>query len=380
MINFFVDTKCEYTTHLVNVLTPLIYEGLQSIYTEALKVSNNEDNVLKVFQSFLRRIPKWSGEIIKQESDRIMNNSKSFSWLPDLVKATIKANMVVLSYNPSLRVQNKIDPKVYQDLKIEDFIHKIYIECARELINYPYLMYHQYPPIEFKRNQRETNMLIKDSIKEAVRKLLPIKQLLEFYLGVDLEQNIGNDNFDRNISEAEERNILKLIKRDLSDNNYPAELRNQSNLQNGGNREEPKDLQSKILDIIHKESTPKSDFNPHKNLTADIHTPNFANRLDTPMTKATRSLTTSSSTESIKNKNDNFDDKIKNVLEKQLGEVDLETSLSYRPETNDKDYQEIFANASNVEHQKNQSAGGNSIKEKDTIKNKKKFFTQYLNM
>jgi hypothetical protein len=58
MINFFIETKSEYTIQLVNVLTPLIYEGIQSIYTEALKLSNESNNVLKVFQSFLKRIPK----------------------------------------------------------------------------------------------------------------------------------------------------------------------------------------------------------------------------------------------------------------------------------------------------------------------------------
>ena len=94
MINFFVETKSEYTTQLVNVLTPIIFEGVQSIYTEALKVSNDANNVLKVFQSFLKRIPKWNPEMIKQESDRIMNNSKSYAWLPDLVKATVKANIL----------------------------------------------------------------------------------------------------------------------------------------------------------------------------------------------------------------------------------------------------------------------------------------------
>ena len=107
MINFFVETKYEYTIQLVNILTSLVYEGLISIYTEALKSSVGAENILKVFQSFLRRIPKWNSEIIKQESDRIMSNSKSVNWLSDLVKATLKANMVILTYNPSLKIQNK---------------------------------------------------------------------------------------------------------------------------------------------------------------------------------------------------------------------------------------------------------------------------------
>ena len=33
-------------------------------------------------------------------------------------------------------------------------------------------MYHQYQPIELKRNQRDTMSLIKESIKEAIRKLI----------------------------------------------------------------------------------------------------------------------------------------------------------------------------------------------------------------
>ena len=32
MITFLVETKQEYTTQLTNILTPLIFEGLTSIY------------------------------------------------------------------------------------------------------------------------------------------------------------------------------------------------------------------------------------------------------------------------------------------------------------------------------------------------------------
>ena len=372
MINFFVETKSEYTTQLVNVLTPIIFEGVQSIYTEALKVSNDANNVLKVFQSFLKRIPKWNPEMIKQESDRIMNNSKSYAWLPDLVKATVKANITVLTYNPTAKNQNKIDPKYYKDIKIDDFIHKIYIECARELWNNPYLMYHQYPAIELKRNQRDTINLVKDAIKEAIRKLLPVKQILEIYLGEELEVNIPNDEFEKNISEADAHNIQKLINKELHEkventtgnNNefrkrleYNPDVNNlhheETKIQNGAgtnleqkghnevnNTNEPKDLNSKILEIINKQ------------------TETMSNSYGTPRN----------------NNTNNIDDKIKNILEKDLGEPDLETSLSYRQETNDKDYQEIFSN--NVD---NANKNVTNVKDKDSSIGKRKFFNNYLN-
>lgn len=366
MINFFVETKYEYTTQLVNVLTPLIYEGLHSIYDEALKVSNGADNVLKVFQSFLKRIPKWNPEMIKQETDRIMNNSKSFAWLPDLVKATLKSNMIVLTYNPTTKNQNRVDNKFYQNVKIEDFIHKIYIECARELWNNPYLMYHQYQPIELKRNQRDTILLIKESIKEAVRKLLPLKEILELYLGEELEPQ-QLDQFDRNITEADEKNIQKLINKDLKVDEAPEV----GSKQTGGTQ----DLNTKILDII--QNSVKTEHVTPKNLTANYHSKHFPEKeIDTPMTRATKTLSDTSSSETIKMIGGHVDEKIKKILEKDLGESDLETSLSYRPETNDKDYQEIFANTAGVVTQKK---GGNAVGEKDSSKNKRKFFSNYLN-
>jgi hypothetical protein len=401
MINFFVEKKNEYTINLVNVLSPLIYEGLTSIYTEALNVSNCADNILKVFQSFLRKIPKWTPEMIKQETDRILKNSKSVDWLSNLVKATIKINMIILTYNPHLKLQNKIDAKYYKNINLDDFIHKIYIECARELWNNPYLMYHQYPPIELKRNQRDTILLVKDAIKEAIRRLLPLKELLEIYLDDELEQNDIPD-FDRNITEIGERNIQKLINKDLKEELINKDLKdelinkdlkeelinksinNQSEIkQEGGNYSQTsiqKDLNSKILDIINNDK-----INDEK-VTANIHSKNYTNNSssDTSINKQNKNLSDTSDSNShhsnnLKMTGGNIEDKIKKVLENDLGASDLETSLSYRPETNDKEYQEIFANSIAPQPSKNQNQiGGNSIK--DSTLNKRKFFNNYLNI
>jgi hypothetical protein len=389
MINL-VEKKNEYTINLVNVLSPLVYEGLVSIYTEALNVSNSADNILKVFQSFLRKIPKWSQEMINQETERILKNSKSCDWLSNLVKATIKANMIILTFNPHLKLQNKIESSYYKNINLEDFIHKIYIECARELWNNPYLMYHQYSPIELKRNQRDTINLVKDAIREAIRRLLPLKELLEIYLDDELEQNDLPD-FDRNITEIGERNIKKLINKDLKEeevdyksfpiiiNDKTSEEQEQKSLeqQGGNNTQSPKqkNLNSKILDIINNEN------NSSKNLTSDINSENYTNKSSNKQIQTLSNTSDSKSPQSdnLKMTGGNIEDKIKQVLENDLGASDLETSLSYRPETNDKEYQEIFANSIGAQPFKNQNqTGGNSIK--DSTLNKRKFFNNYLNI
>jgi hypothetical protein len=186
-INFLIEIKQEYTTQLINILTPLIYEGINSIYHPLIDISS-PDNILIDFQNQLQLTPNWSNTKIQEETERIKTNSKSYIWLEDLIKATLKSYIIVLTYNPSSN--EKIDPSSYKNIKINDFIHKIYIECAREFWNNPYLFYHNYPIIELKRNHRDSISIIKECIKEALRKLLPLDRMLKIYL--QEENTIGS--------------------------------------------------------------------------------------------------------------------------------------------------------------------------------------------
>ena len=50
------EAKNEYSANLVNILTPLLIQGLQSIFKEAVDLCNNNDEnekYLMTFQNFL---------------------------------------------------------------------------------------------------------------------------------------------------------------------------------------------------------------------------------------------------------------------------------------------------------------------------------------
>lgn len=378
MLNFLVETKQEYTTQLINILTPLIFEGLQSIYNEASSISTT-DNVLRNFQLFLKRIPKWNNEIIIRETERIMNNSKSYSWLEDLIKATIKANIIVLTYNPSIKSQVKTDPIFYQNIKIYDFIHKIYIECARELWNNPYLFYHLFLPIELKRNQRDAYTLIKDCIKEAIRKLLPVKHILQIYLGEEMENSSPDDKFENSISEVEEKNLSKLIKKDLainspisvSNNNIIIPLDNKiMTISENNIIINHKDLNKNIIQIKKeeekKEINNKTNEKNHNNNSVGSQILNIINNKNMQLTDKNDSIISKTSEKKIDN---NVDSKIKNILNNDLNES--ETSISHN--INDK-YHEIFSNS--IDEKKiSESVNTNS---NSISNNKNKFFKNYL--
>lgn len=223
-MNILVEKKKEFTIRIINILSPLIFEGLESIYNKAKEISTG-DNVLKIFQSFLKRIPKWEDELLLQEINRIKTNSKDFQLLYDLIRACVKANIYILSYSPTQKSKINIKSEDYKSIDFKKFIHNIYIECAREVWNNPYLFYHNYTGIEIKRNQRDTIQLIKVCIEESIRKTLPLKHVLEIYLGDELVDQVPDDNFERTITEVDEKNLKQLLRQDLNN-----QVENKSNM------------------------------------------------------------------------------------------------------------------------------------------------------
>lgn len=211
-MNFLVETKNEYAIQLLNILSPHIFEGFESIYSESKKIikKGEEKKILKAFQQFIKRVPSWNSNLIENETIRIKAASRC-DFLHNLLKAVIKANIILLS-NSKLEEIN-IEKK-YLDIPLEKFIHRCYIECARQFYNAPYLFYHDIRPIERKKHQRECYDIIKQSIKEAIRKMLPVNHILDKYLGSKVEPILIE--VDKPLSRTETENLKELVNYDLN--------------------------------------------------------------------------------------------------------------------------------------------------------------------
>ena len=78
-VNVLSEAKSEYSSRLVTIMTPLMLEGIKSIFNEATKLclDNDEDEkYLMTFQNFLSRVPKWNENIIEEETKRIITSSR----------------------------------------------------------------------------------------------------------------------------------------------------------------------------------------------------------------------------------------------------------------------------------------------------------------
>jgi hypothetical protein len=208
-MNYLVETKKEYTTQLVNIISPFIFDGIQSLYEEACKVAKDNEE-LKIFQNFLKKIPSWNPLILESETGRVLKESSCEDLLPQLLSAVVKSNIMVLTNTPPER---KHSIKLPKDIDFQRFIHFAYIETAKSIYENPYLFYHKFSVFDVKKNQRDARDTIKVSIHEAIRKLLPLQYILNEYLVEESSAKPQEQDFDKSISDANKSVLKQMIKK-----------------------------------------------------------------------------------------------------------------------------------------------------------------------
>ena len=137
------------------------------------------------FQNFLSRVPKWNATIIAQETQRIVDRS-GCGYLSDLVTCV---HIIQLKSLTCMRVgskQKKVDIDVPQ---LNDFIHKVYVHCARKLYTNVYLFERDIAPLTVQKNMRETEIIIKECILDSIRDSIPLEMILRTYMDETIEDH-----------------------------------------------------------------------------------------------------------------------------------------------------------------------------------------------
>lgn len=183
------ESRNEWCNTLLQKLTPLICEGVRSIFTEAIqlcKENYENDKYLMTFQNFLTRIPKWNSNIIQEETNRILEKSQC-NYLTDLISCV---HIIQLKSLTCMRVGSK-QKKVDIDIpSLNDFIHNVYINSARKLYSNVYLFELNLSPLATQKHNREIEQLVKECILDTVRSNIPIENILQVYLDESMEEDV----------------------------------------------------------------------------------------------------------------------------------------------------------------------------------------------
>ena len=183
------ESKNEWGARLVIILTPLIIDGYKSILEEALKLcrENNEtDKYLMTFQNFISRIPKWNPTIIETERKRICEKS-GCAYLEDLITCVHIIQLKILTAMRVGQKQKKIDINIP---KLDDFIHKTYINVARKVYKNTYLFEINIHPLQIQKHNREIEIIVQECILNTLRESIPVEAILKAYMDETVEEDV----------------------------------------------------------------------------------------------------------------------------------------------------------------------------------------------
>ena len=215
-VNVLSEAKNEYSSRLVSTLTPLLIQGIKSIFNEAVNLCrDNEENekYLMTFQNFLSRVPKWNENIVTEETKRIVEASNC-PYLEDLLTCVHITQLKILT---SIRVSQK-QKKIDLDIpKLNVFVHKCYISFARKLYSNVYLFEKDIPALQHQKNMRECELICHECILGVIRESMPVESILRAYIDETVDEEVIEETLEKNVEEAVAKQMEETSTQELLD-------------------------------------------------------------------------------------------------------------------------------------------------------------------
>jgi len=189
------EAKGEYTRQLHLFLVPAFHRFFMKLLKQSEVDEPNAKRILVRFQEYLSQIPEWNIDKVQRETNTIVQETNC-DYLEELITAVFIAHTKILS---AIRLGSKNKKVQIVIPKIEHFLHRALCECSRFLWSSAYLFHTDYSAIEKQKNHRQIEQLLYDGISQAIRGLLPVKNILKDYL---------HENDDDSDEETEDHEVV----------------------------------------------------------------------------------------------------------------------------------------------------------------------------
>lgn len=203
-INSLQDSKNEWCIRLINILCPFVIEGLRSIFEESKKLcstTGEDEKYLMTFQNFLSRVPKWNASIVEDERKRIIEKSNCH-YIEDLITCV---HIIQLKLLTAIRVGQKQKKININIPKLDDFIHKVYINTCRKVYSNVYLFESNIQSLQIQKNNRDLEVIVQECILLTIRESIPIDTILKAYLDETIEEYVEEQIVEKEVRQPKNR-------------------------------------------------------------------------------------------------------------------------------------------------------------------------------
>jgi hypothetical protein len=180
-VSLFSEARSEYLKQLSSWIVPPLVEFFMREYTSLAAVKGR--GAMAAFQTFCSEVPRWNQDVIDSNIGVILDNCRC-DYVDELMTAVFIAHTKMLT---SIRVSGKQKKLQITLPKLDHFLHRVFVECARAFWKAPFLFDTALSPVELQKNVLQAETMCADALSAAIRSLLPVKNILRDYLDDDEE-------------------------------------------------------------------------------------------------------------------------------------------------------------------------------------------------
>lgn len=199
-VSLYSEARNEYLKQLSSWIVPPLVEFFRTQYSHIVS-QNGHKRAMALFQEFCSNVPKWNQDVIESNVTTLLENCRC-DYVEDLMTAVFIAHTKMLT---AIRVNAKQKKLQITLPKLDHFLHRIFVECARSFWKAPFLFNEELQPIERQKNILQLESISTEALSSAVRSLLPVKTILRDYM--------NDTNDDAESSEDEHRSSKKSSKK-----------------------------------------------------------------------------------------------------------------------------------------------------------------------
>ncbi len=183
-VSLYSEARNEYLKQLATWVVPPLVEFFRNSYDTIAKKEGKR--TMAAFQMWCSEVPRWNQDVIDKHVEDLLSSCRC-DYVEDLMTAVFIAHTKMLT---AIRINSRQKKLQITLPKLDHFLHRIFVECARAFWKAPFLFSEDMPIIERQKNVLQAETMCTEAIGGAVRSLLPIKSILRDNLLEDEEEYI----------------------------------------------------------------------------------------------------------------------------------------------------------------------------------------------
>ena len=192
--SLYSEARNEYLKQMSTWIVPPLVEFFRKEYNTLADTEGKR--VMSAFQTYCSEVPLWNQDVIDSNIGIVLDNCRC-DYMEELMTAVFIAYTKMLT---AIRVNSRQKKLQITLPKLDHFLHRVFIECARSFWKAPYLFAQDLPPVEKQKNILQAEQICTEALSGAVRSLLPVKSILRDYL----DDGEDNDEEEEKVEEKEE--------------------------------------------------------------------------------------------------------------------------------------------------------------------------------